>query len=295
MKKFFLIMVTFVIATLSNFADNKYLQIHQNGKISNSIRLDSIEFIEIVNLSDSEKPNAVKKRLFKGGEVDYQLSFDYQEGRITSYSTKAGSYNINYSDSLITIKGPFYDEYYICNNGLITSGFDGLNPYKYDYEDGKLHSIKQLKKRTDENGIETIDIYQKRDFIWDDDIITNQKNWIERNDADFELTKNTNFEYYSTKDYGHVISFIQGNSFLFTYLSIPLLIQGYYGELPKNLIKAINCTSYYYDVHNQYCENKYSYQYTYILDPDDYPLKMHEIYDDGRINPFVYQWDIIEP
>ncbi len=287
MKKILIFAIFIVIATLSNFADTQYLQIHQNGKITNSIKLDSIDYMEIVEIPEPETPIVVNKRLIKGGESDNQISFEYTEDRITSFSYDDKDIRkIIYSDSLITINSK---EKYVLQDGLIKECVDWIgDSYQYEYENGRLISIMQMNKQGE--------VFKRRDFTWDNGIIIKERNWLyDDEDTDLRLYAEDNFEYYPTEDNGNVITFIQGNSFLFTYVSIPLLLQGYFGELPTKLIKTINSTNYQKpDSYHPDPYYQYSYRYTYVLDDDNYPIYMYQTYDDGRSQPYIYKWKTVD-
>lgn len=175
----------------------------------------------------------VKKRLVtvtydRGNDI---IQYD-TEGRISSVTIqyndgpylKTSSDTYTYSDEKIT-EG---DNTYYLKNGLITKWTNEYDDYTVTYQ--FTYDGNNLVKFT--NSYEEIVT-----FNWKNGNVVSSK------EVDTDYYRDFKYEYDTEHyDFGKVAAFLQSNSFLFDDLDPYLIIQGYFGNLPKNMIETIYTT-----------------------------------------------------
>lgn len=290
MKPLITIVFVLICSIILANADQRMLQIYQNGKLSYSINIASIDSMEVVDIPEDALYPEVSKRILKGGEDGhYPYFFDYSNGKITSYRS-SGDYAIIYTDSLITIRALAYgsDIIYKLQDGLIvncteyyvykdTEYFE-ISEFKYDNR--KLKSIIRTDI-TQNDSIRTEYETNRIEFTWDNDVITHQQEWYGRA---LNLHCDYYYEYSTHRDFGGVCAFLDSNSLLYDDWPQALLVQGYFGDLPKYLlIKATDIVSGGHGIN----------RFEYIYDSDGYPTYMSWILQDGRSIPYIFEWEPI--
>ena len=228
---------------------------------------------------DSNETSAGAQKKLKSIDYNhpgYILSFIYTNGKISrdvaSYydsfygETRYYNKNITYLDSKIETQSDGETITYNLTNGLVTRIIDGEDYEDITYENGRIKTRKKYY-----NGELGEDIL----FEWKDDVIVHEK-----------ITYGEGGDYYYTYtdyiDYGGIVASFQDDSFLYDDLPESLILQGYFGKLPKYLVSEIN------DVEPDGIGKT---NFSYVMDEDRYPTTMTCILNDGRSFYTYYTWE----
>ncbi len=242
---------------------------------------------EDLNPQPSNPHPSVVKRLvgFSGYDSDEFTKIVYDsKGRISSMVyPSGGADNYTYSADKIIKK---YEGSNIFNETTI---------YTYDLSNGLV--IKCLEERYYSDGdLADVDLatltyngnylvemlwrsehyFDKTTFEWDNG------NIISSEEIDETGTKiSLKYEYDAEHiDYGYIAALFQSNSILFDELDEGLLLQGYFGYLPKNILTIAERTD---SDDGYYSMDMFSYEY----DADGYPIKIKD--EQGRVKTLIWE------
>ena len=227
---------------------------------------------------NDETSNSVKKRLKSIDDDGDVLSFIYTNEKITrevesyydSYYGETHYYNkdIKYFDSKIEIQDGGETITYNLTNGLVTRIIDGEDYEDITYENGRIKTWKKYYEgELDEDIL----------FEWKDDVITHQREL----DEDGELVHDFYYTYTKNVDYGGVIASFQSNSFFYDNLPESLILQGYFGKLPKYLVSEINNVA----------PDGGKDNFSYVMDEDGYPTTMTWTLSGGSSIATYFVWE----
>lgn len=256
MKKILFIITIFVsLLICSVYSNAQYLQVHAGGKITHTINIAEVDYLEIVddpNFDDLDQPN-IKKRMKSMGNI----SFVYTDGKISQTLEYSIKHYITYTDSVIirscTDCSP--DTFYL-DNGLITKYIKSSNYYhEFTYDNGRIRNWRKYCNGTVDEDIS---------FEWKDGVITRQTEFHPGN-SEMELFCDYRYSYTNDPDYGGAVAAFQDDSLFYDNLPVALIIQGYFGKWPKYLVAdAIDASGYF----------TLDRSTTYALDSDGYPIAM---------------------
>ena len=183
----------------------------------------SMTFTSCSNDADEPEKPKVEKRM---KSLD-KTSFIYDEGRITQTLWDGYlDYKISYTNSAIKIG----DAIYYLKDGLVTKYVESDRCYQdFTYEDGRLKTWKKYH----DNTVLDEDI----SFEWKDDVIVRQTEFHSYN-GNMELFCDYYYSYTNDPDYGGAVAVLQSNSLFYDDLPEALIIQGYFGKWPKNLVSG---------------------------------------------------------
>lgn len=210
---------------------------------------------------------------------DELTTIDYDSnGRIISVTIERDDYkhtkSYSYSENAITVSDHNIDKYTL-ENGLITkweesTNYDNPNEttvWTFKYDNGRL--IKW--SRGDE---------ETTTFKWNNSNITETSNMSDG------YHKQSSYQYYSNYDFGGINALYQSDSILFDDLDANLVMQGYFGKLPAQLLKSVHQKAQgpgYSDV--------YTDDFTYQFDDDGYPTIQQNITDSGISISLHFTWN----
>lgn len=235
--------------------------------------------------NDFKPTPSVKKRL-KSVEGFYKREFKYSnsDGKINCEDYLPFNdydndkvYNLyTYNDSFIeeTYYGGKYQadgpwkRKFILKDGLITE-FNSYSDnekqkHTFEYEDGKLI------KHTGPGAT----FY----YTWEDDVI------VKLRVVDSGRTfRNYGFSYSDKLDYGGINAFLREHYTIFYDLPLPLVMQGYFGKIPKYLVSKYEC----------YNDDYYTHDIEYEFDKDGYPVYMNCATMKYPIHEeFFFKWEL---
>lgn len=231
---------------------------------------------------DSNETSTGAQKQLKSIDYDhreYILSFIYTNGKISrevesyydSYygETRYYNKNITYLDSKIETQDDSETITYNLTNGLVTRIIYDTYYEDITYENGRIKTWKNYH-----NGKLFTDIL----FEWKDDVIVHEKiTYVTYGDEE---------DYYYTYtdyiDYGGIVASFQSDGFFYDDLPESLILQGYFGKLPKYLVSEINDV-----MPGGIGRNNFSY----VMDKDGYPTTMTWTLQDGRSFPTYYTWE----
>lgn len=239
-----------------------------------AILLASLSCVNLTSCSDDDDENSipspsVEKRLIS--VVDNSIEreetsiIEYDtNGRISSVSDGVGSasHYSYYNDKIIIENNYGSQEVYYLTNGLITesrdaSGFASV----FKYNGGNLSSYSNEWCETT--------------FEWQNGNVSSSKVVYDEDEY-----RNLRYDYDTSHvDYGKVAAFHQYSDCLFANLEEYLLIQGYFGNMPKNMLQKVTETDEEGDVDFEY--------YTYKYDADGYPIC-------EETNNVVFTWEQVK-
>lgn len=223
----------------------------------------------------------IKKRVSGWQWKDsYLREFEYLDGIIVnSYETG----EIIYTDSIIQCSkksGRYYLE-----DGLIKEYRSGNYKSVFEYDDGKLINITEYKNPGGDPLDELGGVTNEIEYTWDNEVIVHQREWgTPRYPNVYELSRDYYYEYDTNEDYGGVCAFFQWDSLLFDDWPEALIIQGYFGKLPKYLLRKSN------DI----CPDGFGVEiFDWHLDSEGYPTYMEETNKRGNKDTLFFTWETV--
>lgn len=244
---------------------------------------------EDLNPQPSNPQPSVVKRLVEFsdyGEDEFTKIVYDSKGRISSMIYSNGAYNYTYSADKIIKKW---------ESSNPDSYFWGETTYTYDLSNGLV--VKCLEEDYYSNGnLADFDLatltyngnylvemlwrselhFDKTTFEWDKgNIISSEE--IEEDGSAISLKYEYDSEHF---DYGRIAALFQTNSILFDELDEGLLLQGYFGNLPKNILTIAERTD---SPDGYYSMDMFSYEY----DADGYPIKIKD--EQGRVSTLIWE------
>lgn len=221
----------------------------------------AMSFISCSKDDEPEKPK-VEKRMTSLDDISFVYSDDGKISQQIEYGEPY--YNFKYTSSSI-IRTSKYNSTttFTLKDGLITSFTNsdlGDDDYEITYENGRIKSWK---------GYSDGEIGHEVEYEWKDGVIVRQIKYSYY-DSEKELHCDYQYSYTSDLDYGGAVACFQSNSLLYDYLPEALVIQGYFGKLPKYLVaSAIDASP-----------NGFSPDYyTWTLDSDGYAIRVSDDYN----------------
>ena len=220
------------------------------------IALTLIGIYACLNLSSCKKDERdepetpkVEKRMKSLDDIE----FTYSNGKIIDET----GIKIKYTSTSIEISGNHSQGVYTIQNGLVSKYVESDGWYNlFKYENGYLSK----RETYDYEG----NLREDVTFEWKDGLITRQTEYDFDDDGKKRLFCDYKYTYTSNPDYGGAVVCFQSNSLFYDYLPQCLILQGYFGKLPKFLVSSAVDASGYFDKD----------EYSWDLDSDGYPLEL---------------------